>query len=236
MAKSKRTQQPGKGAKAKHEKIRWRKWRRSVREKRLAELNLRLLEMPDTATDSLPVTPMLGSSEAMGRWFATGAASETPDFYLFHGTDNRYLELRGGVSVANPLGDNDQKGVFARVDIPKGTRLCPYLGRLNASVGVIDRRSQYLMRIGDECIDAESVLLDVGYLAMQVDNLRTTSSCPPNYGRYINSIGPQQQHLHFNCSFIADNAGHSDVWLWSDEDIAAGEELLVDYGNDFHLI
>jgi len=235
MAKSKRTQQPGKAAKARHDKKRWRKWRNSVRAKRLKDLNLRVLEMPDTAKNSLPVTPMLGSSECMGRWFSTGPALETPDFYLEHGQDNKLLELRGGVNVANPLGDNDQKGVFARMNIPKGTRLCPYLGRLHASVDVSDRRSQYLMRIGDECIDAESVLLDVGYLAMQVGNLKTPSACPPNYGRYINSIGPQQQHLHFNCSFIADNAGHSDVWLWSDEDIASGEELLVDYGDDFHL-
>jgi hypothetical protein len=235
MTKTKRLQQPGKNAKAKHEKKRWRKWRKTVRESRLADFNARLLEMPDLARESLPVTPMLGSIVATQCWYGSGASSATPDFYRFHGADNKYLEVRGGVNVANPLGESDQKGVFARVNIPAGKRLCPYLGRLHATVALTNQRSQYLMRIGDECIDAESVLVDVGYLAMQGEWLKTPSACPPNYGRYINSISPQQPHLHYNCYYVADEAGHSDIWVWSDVDIAAGEELLVDYGNEFRL-
>jgi hypothetical protein len=91
------------------------------------------------------------------------------------------------------------------------------------------------MRIGDEYIDAESPLFDVGYLAMQGEWLKTAAACAPNYGRYINSINPQQQHLRYNCYYLPDEAGHSDVWIWSETDIAAGEELLIDYGDEFRL-
>ena len=55
------------------------------------------------------------------------------EFYASHGESNRYLTVSEGANVSNPSGvKGGGKGVFARTDIPKGTLVCPYLGKLRA--------------------------------------------------------------------------------------------------------
>jgi len=137
--------------------------------------------------------------------------------------------------VANPLGGNGQKSVWALQDIPKDTRICPYLGTVLDSPG----SDCYTICLHhDVYLDASRVMYDVGYLGTQHQGLCMGLKCPPNYGRYVNTINsrdPTQGHLRFNSYFEGDQSGYVDVWLYALCDISAGSELLVNYGDEFHL-
>lgn len=153
-------------------------------------------------------------------------------FYNAHPGQNRWLEVRTGNNIT---GLAHEKGVFARCSIPPHTRLAPYLGRVCSPMST----GPYCLQVRDAdnelvCIDAAEYLLDVGYLQPLSARQRTLTATPPNYGRYVNSIRPDQmQGDGFNAIFLPDPVeGFS--WLVSGQrQIAQDTEILIDYGNQF---
>ena len=179
------------------------------------------------------------------------------DFYVSHGESNRYLTVSEGANVSNPSGvKGGGKGVFARTDIPKGTLVCPYLGKLRAKHCPAVDLCQYDMLLGDRgVICAREITHDVGYLydnwEVKTDHgfrkgaILNEAPCPPNYARYVNSLTKEQLGggAKFNCRFdeiASDVDGNEDpdvieVFLKTLRDISAGEELLASYGDTFIL-
>jgi len=152
---------------------------------------------------------------------------------------NCYLAVRGAPNIANPFGLNDHKGVFARVKLPRGLKVCPYVGVLKDKKP--KKGNQYALRIDkDKYIDATHVLYDIGYLLHDPDYegslLDHPGRCPPNYGRYVNGIGTEpldMLHYSVNCEFIACDTGHDEMWLYTTQIIEEGQELILDYGDEF---
>ena len=163
-------------------------------------------------------------------------SEEVKAFYLEHGAINRYVEVRSDYNIANKLGDNSEKGVFALQDIPAETKICPYVGEVYTQQ---PSKGKFVMEVSaDLYVDAEHDPYDCGYLyfldADAADGLRN----PPNYDRYINTIYPEDEltgEYSFNCDFEGDSSGLSVVWVVAAIDIPAGVELLVDYGPAYHV-
>ena len=191
-----------------------------------------LKRTPDSSVTAKTV-PFLGVL-SQGAYDFRGMINPFVDsFYALHRGDNQYLEVRSGVNVANPLGSNGQKGVFTKCNVFAGTTLCPYVGKQKEHHG----SSQYSMYLDNNSyIDAHSVEFDMGYFLYTDHQLKTQAPCPPNYGRYVNSIredDPGQSHLYFNAVLEPDEQGFDEVWVIALTDIPAGTEVLVDYGSDF---
>ena len=131
-------------------------------------------------------------------------------------------------------GLNEQQGVFSRRPIPAGTKICPYVGEIYKRQ---PKHGEYVMEVS-ACtyIDAEHDPVDVGYLYFLDAAVSDVLCCPPNYGRYINTIYPGDVLIgaySYNCSFRGYESGLVVVWVESLVDIPAGVELLVDYGPAF---
>ena len=156
---------------------------------------------------------------------------DVKEFYIEQGTLNRNIEVSSRANIADKDGSRKQHGVFSRRLIPAGSRICPYVGEVYHRCPT---KGRYVMRIHEELyIDAEYDLFDVGYLYFQDQDSVNCLASPPNYGRYINTIYPDDMKhstYHFNCAFIADESGLDVVWVEALEDIPQGTELLVDYG------
>ncbi len=136
----------------------------------------------------------------------------------------------------NITGLDDEKGVFARCDIPPHTRMAPYLGIVLDAAS----RGPYCLQVKDAenrtiCLDAQSQLYDTGYLVFLSPAQRSRALAPPNYARFANSLRPDQQteELAFNATFLPDPVeGFS--WLISGASlIPADTEILVDYWDAF---
>ncbi len=96
-------------------------------------------------------------------------------------------------SGGNITGNAQDRGVFARCPIPPHTKLAPYLGRVCSP----SSKGPYCLQVRDAendlvCIDAAEHLYDVGYLQPLTARQRTLVAPPPNYGRYVNSLRPDQ--------------------------------------------
>ena len=70
---------------------------------------------------------------------------------------------------------------------------------------------------------------DIGYL--YVNQLYDSSIAnPPNYGRYANTVYRRNVSTHSNnCMFDVSQDGNNIVWIVATCDIAANQEILVDY-------
>ena len=100
------------------------------------------------------------------------------------------------------------KGVFAAQDIPKGTRILPYLGEKISPQEATQRIAQ-----GNTSI----FFLDARY---DIDG-----NFPKNTARYINhSCDPNG----------ASDIIAGQIWILALRDIQAGEELSYDYGYELH--
>ena len=152
----------------------------------------------------------------------------------------RYLELRKKC-VANPtpeICDTGNQSVFAAQFIHKGFVICPYVGTI---LHKPQWHTGYSLSISSDIIvDAQEHLHDIGYLYGQLDAL---FPCPPNYGRYINSLDPrvtwQKARLRsrlqgLNCVPQICENGSETVWIVASRDIQSGEELLLDYGKNYN--
>ena len=87
-------------------------------------------------------------------------------------------------------------------------------------------------------VDAEHHPVDVGYIFYLDEGVADSLSIPPNSGRYINTIYPEDEltgEYSFNCYFVGDASGLSVVWVVALVDIPPGVELLVDYGPAYHV-
>ena len=66
--------------------------------------------------------------------------------------------------------------------------------------------------------------------------------CPPNYGKYINSLDPRigwqkarskDPLLGLNCDFSVCEDDSDTIWIVASRDIRRGEKLLLDYGENY---
>ena len=168
-------------------------------------------------------------------------------FYAEHLEDNNYLELRQR-NVSNPEGkEGGGRGVFARCDIPAGTKLAPYVGKCMCKPCPPSLGCGYCLRVDNEYyLCARDELYDLGYFS-QLDgevwngwqSIHTHRPCPPNYSRYFNSLTFEQQlddNYDFNCVFEIDPFGHDVIFIETNKEVKKGEELLVDYGPHFVVV
>ena len=110
---------------------------------------------------------------------------------------------------------NSGKGLFTKVDIPKGTRIIEYKGRITTwkEADIDEGRNAYLFRVKSyHTIDARPTL--------------------KNLARYANDAKGFQKikGLRNNCVYVIDGL---QVFIESVRDIAAGEEIFVDYGKEY---
>lgn len=231
-----RRQQRGQGNAERRRVARSLGYLRRVNARRLSDTEYRV---PDTidrpGAPTITVVPYLGTLQPQSPWLSQQVNPFTEFFYRLHPGTNSLLEVRSGVNVANPLGTNSQRGVFTTCDVEDGTILCPYLGRL----GNQDSGSGYSMRLSrNQYIDAELTMYDTGYFMYLRRGGHAHRPCPPNYGRYVNSIrrrDSRQRHLQYNAVFEASEDGYEEVWIRASRDIPSGSEVLVDYGSMYHL-
>ena len=118
-------------------------------------------------------------------------SEDVRDFYLKHGPFNQLVEVRSCVNIANKLGDNEEKGVFSLCPIPAGTHICPYVGEIYHKQ---PREGTFFMEVSkDVFVDAEHDPRDIGYLYFLDAGISSRYHSPPNYGRYINTIYPEDK-------------------------------------------
>ena len=183
---------------------------------------------------------MLCDYESMGNSIAVA------EFYAGHLGEHSWIEVSERPNVSNPTGEPGKgKGVFAKRDLLPGTMLCPYVGKAYTKRCDPQRGCHYDMKVGENYyVCAHDLPYDVGYLYFVKPSDRphgyddvTQVGCPapPNYGRYFNSLSAAQQTegRKFNVTFEGEETGHHVVWLETSDFVKAGEELLVDYGDEF---
>ena len=154
-------------------------------------------------------------------------------FYEVHKGDNKWILLREGGTIVRTVAD---KGVFAKTDIPPHTRIAPYLGRIRPA----STKGPYCLLVKDSedneiCLDSLHELYDCGYTMGLSIHQRSRTPTRPNYGRYVNSLRPDQiaDGKVFNAEFVPDPVeGFS--WIQSGpQQIPKGVEILVDYGAQY---
>ena len=110
---------------------------------------------------------------------------------------------------------NSGKGLFTKIDIAKGTRIVEYKGRITTwkEADIDEGRNAYLFRVKSyHTIDARPTL--------------------KNLARYANDAKGFQKikGLRNNCVYVIDGL---QVYIESVKDIAAGDEIFVDYGKEY---
>ena len=174
-------------------------------------------------------------------------------FYEGHYLDNEFLEVSDRANVSNPSGEPGKgQGVFARKHIPSGTWVCPYLGNVRVSRCPDEEKCQYDMKLRDDVyVCARGWRYDVAYLqgdrstgeacdsdlSLRRSGIKSDQACPPNYARYVNSLSKAQLDagMKFNCEFVSTEEKSDEIFIQTTRDIAAGEELLADYGDEFEI-
>jgi hypothetical protein len=164
---------------------------------------------------------------------------QSMEFYAEHPLVNRFLEVSERSNVSNVEGiAGAGKGVFAKQDVKKGTRLAPYTGKHQGLPCTHD--CQYDIQVSpDLVICAGEQLYDQGYLmAHDVTKIHSHITLPhpssPNYGRYFNCAVPDVDVA--NCIIEHVNDGCDVLFFHASCDLAKGEELLVDYGDSFTIV
>ena len=177
-------------------------------------------------------------------------SEEVANFYQEHGLENLLVRVSAGVNISNPSGAEDGgKGVFASARISKGTWVCPYIGRMQGSACSKAKACQYDMQLRKGVfVCARKCRYDMGYLyghaetedrstdrGLRKGAIRAEEPCPPNYGRYVNTLTKAQldEGRKFNCRFVSLGGKSEEVFLEALRDIEVGEELLASYGPDF---
>lgn len=229
---------PGKGAAQRHNLAHTLPYIESSITKRHRDIRVRCPEGDSDSDGGMcSVSPFLFTctTGCLAREHQQLLSEEVKAFYQEQGASNRYVEVRSNCNIANKLGENDEKGVFSLQPIPASTRICPYVGEVYTQQ---PQEGKFVMEVSaDLYVDAEHDPYDVGYLYF-LDAVVADGLCnPPNYGRYINTIYPEDEltgEYSFNCSFEGDSSGLSVVWVVAAVDIPAGVELLVDYGPAYH--
>lgn len=222
----------GKGNKKRRARATARAWGRELKRRRHESI---LLRTPMWGG----ISPFLyeGNNTCGGQQVMT----ETYDWYDdMPDPWNQYLEVRDGVNMANPTGTNGQKGVFATRDIPVSTYICPYLGSILRKKPADCEYAVELDRM--TFVDAREILYDYAYVLIGKDHrvLPRRHICPPNYGRYINTMNAsvtwqlnvlrERRNHYFNATLEADRSGTDNVWVYANRNIFKGEEILMDYG------
>ena len=184
------------------------------------------------------ILPKVGQQDKYVLQVQDDHTPEAMDFYVHHDGINRLVEVSDRSNVSNREGvPGGGKGLFAKAVIKAGERICPYVGHERAAPCAEDVQCHYDMRMSkDVVICAHKVLYDFGYLMGYDDTIRgcrtAPISCPPNYGRYVNSVNEGEESL-LNCAFVAVADGHHCMFLIAERQIEIGEELLTDYGDQF---
>jgi hypothetical protein len=190
------------------------------------------------------VAPLIPINEERKLAKANQTSTETGEFYGKHAEENCWLEVSEGKNVSNPMGvKGGGKGVFAMVDIPAGTRICPYVGEVRSAPCSVEEGCNYDARVhAGFYICARSIEYDIGYFS-QTDSttwnghkgVQVKRPCPPNFGRYVNSLTEEalSDGQVYNCSLENSDDGHDVIFITTLEFVRAGEELLMDYGTDF---
>lgn len=110
---------------------------------------------------------------------------------------------------------NAGKGLFTKKDIPKGTRIVEYKGKLRQwrEVKHMDGHNAYLMYINrNAVIDAQPAIRTLG-----------------RYANDATGFG-KRQGLNNNCEYVSEG---KKCYIESLHPILKGEEILVGYGKDF---
>ena len=215
---------------------------RRVREVRVQEMQNRACDdVYENRGNNKNISPSIFVLDMTDERNITGADTNTALLYALHGSKNKWVYVSEQPNVSNPGGvEGGGKGLFARKPIPAGTRICPYVGiKCGPGQACRTRRNAYRMRCHTACsIDACDCLYDIGYLGMLRPLARVKRPCPPNYGRYCNTIdstNPAQRSLAYNCHWEGSDEGYEEVWLYASVDIATDTELLSDYGNEYSV-
>lgn len=175
-----------------------------------------------------------------------GGSAQIHQFYEDHEECSFFLEVRSGVNVSNPGGEETGgKGVFAKKTLPENVLLCPYVGhsqrRPCRDQGIA---CEYDMQVRPGYVICARLLeKDHRYLSFlkadpkdrkAFDAVQVAAPCPPNYSRYVNTLTPEQlaSGMSFNARFQLDELGEN-VLLVALRKISKGEEILADYGDMF---
>ena len=190
------------------------------------------------------IAPLVPVNEHLKLAKAVNTSGQTDVFYTGNIEGNRWVEVREGKNLSNPLGAaGGGKGLFAKVDIPAGTRVCPYVGVARSCPCDAEVGCRYDVRVhADFYLCARDVMYDMGYL-MQTDaetynarnSIQVKRPCPVNFGRYVNSLTREQLEagLVYNCALENSDDGVDVLFVETLEFIPAGDELVMDYGADF---
>ena len=172
-------------------------------------------------------------------------SDDVPEFYDQHPVSNQYLRVSDEPNISNPSGEKGGgQGVFAKKDIPSGTRLCPYVSKYMVAP-CKEGTCQYDLRFDSHhYLCAKDLKFDLGYFmcldpTSRFGSAEVEAPTPPNYARYINTsklelFGPDE--TKFNCEFLPDPAGRIIMWVSTTRDVKKGEELFIDYGDSFVVI
>ena len=202
----------------------------------------RFLEVMKRSVATVNISPYLW--EQPGYANSSQVNQDTKDWYRsMPYPSNQYLTVSAGVNHANPTGTNGHKGVFAKCDIPVSTYICPYLGQVLRKAPA---DCEYTVQLDKMTfVDAREILYDSAYIMLR-KKFRESSrhfKCPPNYGRYINTLNAkvgwqynvlmERRNHYFNATLEADRDGTDTVWVYANRNIRKGEEILMDYGLGF---
>lgn len=193
------------------------------------------MDRRDTKVFTKPLTPILHETYSKYSPNTNKVSECTKQFYSEHLGMNKYVEVRGGKSIANPRGTNKQRSVWAKMDIPKDTYICPYVGEVS---NIYKPRDRYVASVFEDIyISARNVMYDVGYMLYMEHGINSEIACVENFGRYINTINKhnrqQSEMYEYNCIFEMEDDGYDEMWVKAKKLIPANTELIVDYGKDF---
>jgi hypothetical protein len=184
------------------------------------------------------VGPMIIPNPKQLLYVNPDVSPQSMEFYAEHPLVNRFLEVSERSNVSNLEGvAGAGKGVFTKQDVKKGTRLAPYTGKHQRLPCTHD--CQYDIQVSpDLVICAGKQRYDQGYLiAHDVSKIHSAITLPhptpPNYGRYFNCA------LHddvANCIIEHVDDGCDVLFFHASRDLVKGEELLVDYGDEFTIV
>jgi hypothetical protein len=192
------------------------------------------------------VGPLIPVNEERKMVKSRDCSEETSDFYWRHPDVNHWIEVSERSNLSNPEGvKGGGKGVFAIKDIPAKTRICPYVGKIRSGRCSPDKQCMYDLRLDkDYYLCARDEVYDTGYFSQKDQEtwnggrgLLTTVCCPPNYGRFINSLTAAQlaDGMDYNCTMEHVDDGHDVVFIETTEAVQKGEELVMDYGTSFTI-
>lgn len=243
---TKRRSRTGAGHRKKTHAKAWNKWKRNIQASRKDDLKFRHAHSAAGACNGSSGASAGPKISIQAPRMLDGAPDVSQDlmdnFYHLHPGDNDWLEVSERANVSNPEGvSNRGKGVFAKQDIPSGTRLCPYVGYHRKKPCPSEEGCQYDLRMAAGFyVCARKWTHDIGYLQVCATSesardhsfIKESLPCPPNYGRYFNTASGK---LSCNCRFEIAEDGHDVMYIYSSCAVRAGEELLVDYGDLFTI-